>query len=132
MHHAGGAEFGELTLLGYDAYKLGFAHQPEEPLQPGDTLHVNVYWRAEAQPNADWQLIMGLQDQDGQERVKLVAEPVAGYPTSHWQEGDVWRGQFTLVVPSDAPAGWYSLRVQPLPPASAAPDAFLSEPLQIR
>jgi hypothetical protein len=131
MQRAGGARFGELTLLGYDAYRLGFAHQPDAPLRPGDVLHLNLYWQAEAQPSGDWQLAIGLVDRDGQEWTAIVAEPVGGYPTSHWQVGDRWRGQFNLPLPGDMPPGRYRLRIQPIAPGGTPSEPFLSGPLTV-
>lgn len=131
MQHAPGAEFGELTLLGYDAYRLGFAHQPEAPLRPGDLLHVNLYWRAETQPSGDWQVRLDLVDRDGQEWSGITAEPVASYATSRWQAGDVWRGQFNLGIPYNAPAGRYLLRVRLIAPDGTPSDSFLSGPLTV-
>ena len=125
MQHDSDASFGALTLLGYDTHKLGFAHQPEEPLRPGDLLHVNLYWRAHGEPSGDWQVMIGWQ----QLPATIVAEPVVGYPTSQWQKGDVWRGQFNLAVPVDAPAGQSRFWVQPLASDGSAPEGFLSEPL---
>lgn len=131
MDQAAGAGFGELTLLGYDAHKLGFAHQPEVPLQPGDALHVNLYWRAETQPSGDWQVLLALLDADELERARITAEPVRGYSTSRWEAGDVWRGQFNLSVPADAPAEQYRLSIQPLAPDGMAPGVYLSRPLRV-
>jgi hypothetical protein len=121
-----------LTLLGYDVYKLGFAHQPDAPLRPGDVLHVNLYWRSESQPGGGWQLTIGLVDSDGEEWAGLAAEPVGGYPTSEWQAGDTLRGQFNLSIPGDIPAGRYWLMVQPVAPDGTLPQPFRSRPLTIQ
>jgi mannosyltransferase len=131
MQHEAGAQFGELSLLGYDAYKLEFAHQPDLPLQPGEVVQANLYWRAETRPSGDWQLTIGLVDSEEREWVGLAAEPVGGYPSSLWQAGDVWRGQFNLALPVDAPLGRYRLRVQLLAPGGAPLEPFLSEPLTV-
>jgi hypothetical protein len=131
MQHAAGASFGALTLLGYDAHKLGYAHQPDVPLRPGDVLQANLYWQAETGSMDDWQVGIALVDSDGQEVTGLVAEPVSGYPTSLWRAGDVWRGQFTLALPGDTPAGWYQLQVQPLPLDGPTPRPYLSEPVRV-
>jgi hypothetical protein len=131
MHQAAGAEFGELTLLGYDAYKLGFGHQPDVALRPGDVVHVKLYWQAESDPSGDWKVTIALEDADGKEWGSIGAEPVGAYPTSRWQAGDVWRGQFNLALPGDAPPGRYRLRVEPIDPDGATWDPFLSEPLRV-
>ncbi len=131
MQHAERAGFGELTLLGYDAYRLGFAHLAEVPLQPGDTLHVNLYWQAEGQPSGDWQVTIDLVDSDGRKWTGLTAEPVGAYPTNRWQASDVWRGQFNLPIPGNVPPGRYWLRVQPIAPDGTPAEPFLSEPLTV-
>ena len=131
MHHAAGAEFGALTLLGYDLYRLGFAHQPDAPLRPGDVVHVNLYWQAQAAPGGDWQVIIAWVGPDGRDLVSVVAEPAGTYPTSRWQAGDVWRGQFDLALPNDAPSGRHWLCVEPLAPDGATGGLFISEPLEV-
>jgi mannosyltransferase len=132
MQHEGGAAFGELSLLGYDAFKLGFAHQPDTSLRPGDLLHVNLYWQAKSQPTGDWHVTVALVGADGGELIGLVAEPVGDYPTSDWLSGDVWRGQFNLAVPGDAPSGAYRIQVRPQAPDGTSPGTFLSKPLRVQ
>jgi mannosyltransferase len=131
MQHTANARLGELTLLGYDAHKLGFAHQPDAELRAGDVLHINLYWRAETQPRGDWHVTVALVDSDGRKWSEFTAEPVGGYPTSQWQMGDVWRGQFNLSLPGDLPPGRYRLRIQPMRPDGTFPDVFLSGPLEV-
>ena len=131
MHHAAGAEFGALTLLGYDLYKLGFAHQPDAPFRPGDVVHVNLYWQAQADPGGDWQVTIAWVGPDGRDLVSVVAEPAGAYPTSLWRAGDVWRGQFNLALPNDAPSGRHWLRVEPIAPDGTTGDLFISEPLEV-
>ncbi len=131
MQHTADFEMGELTLLGYDLHKLGFAHQPDEPLRPEDVLHVNLYWRAAEPLSSDLQVAIDLVDAEGAEWAGLTAEPVGGYPTSQWQSGDVWRGQFDLRIPGDTPVGRYRLRIQTLAPDGVSVEPFLSVPLTI-
>jgi hypothetical protein len=128
---AAGVRLGELALLGYDAHKLGFAHQPDAPLLPGDVLHAGLYWRAEAQPSGDWTLVITLVDAEEGEWGGITVEPVADYPTSLWQAGDVWRGQFHLVLPGEMPGGRYHLRLQPIAPDGAPLEPWLSEALVV-
>jgi hypothetical protein len=131
MLHTADAEFGELTLLGYDAYELGFAHQLDAPLRPGDVLHVNLYWRAETQPSGDWQVGIILEDSKGGQWANITAEPVGGFPTSEWQAGDVWRGQFNLPLSGDIPEGRYRLWFQPIMPDGVPLEPFKSEPMSV-
>ena len=131
MDHVAGVEFGELALLGYDAHKLGFGHQPDVPLRPGDIVHVSLYWQALTDPGGDWKMTVALVDTDGNEWGSIVAEPAGAYSTSLWQAGDVWRGQFTLVLPMDTPPGRYRLRVVPVSPDGAAREPFFAEPMEV-
>ncbi|MBN1138931.1 MAG: glycosyltransferase family 39 protein [Anaerolineae bacterium] len=114
MERSEGASFGEIALLGYDQHRLGFAHQPEAALRPGDMLHVNLYWQAKGQPAGHWQVVLSLVSKDGRQVVELSGELVNGYATSEWQAGDVWRGQFNLPLPADLKPGRYRVRVQPI------------------
>jgi mannosyltransferase len=127
MEHSAGVSFGEIALLGYDQHKLGFAHQPESALRPGDVLHVNLYWQANGAPSGDWQIDLTLVGKDGHEVATLRAQPVKGYATSRWQTGDVWRGQFNLPLAAGLAPGRYRLRVQPVRPDSQSADPFLTD-----
>jgi hypothetical protein len=108
------ADFGPLRLLGYDHYKLGHRSDPDTPLQPGDPLHVVLYWQAQSRPQADWRLAMELAPVSSP--ASPVAEgvfPAAGvdYPTTNWEPGEVVRAQFDLFLPGDAPPGEYRVRL---------------------
>ncbi len=131
MQHPANARLGELTLLGYDLYRLGFGPEADAGLRPGDTAHVALYWRADAQPGSDWRVALSLVDAEGQERARVLGEPVGGYATSLWRAGDVWRGQFNLGLPGDAPAGRYRLRVQLIDADGAPGGEFLSAPFEV-
>jgi hypothetical protein len=97
-------------LLGYDLHKLGFAHQPDAPLHPGDALHLTLYWQAQEIITADWALRLRLLDDGGQEKSALNA-PLAGvdYAPPRWVAGEVVRAQFNLFVPGNASPGRYRL-----------------------
>jgi 4-amino-4-deoxy-L-arabinose transferase-like glycosyltransferase len=129
MQHRAGAEMGDLALLGYDAHKLGYDHQPETPLHAGDVLHVNLYWQALRRPAGNWGLAVDLVNADGERVTGLEAQPVPGYATGEWQTGDVWRGQFNLPLPGadSLPAGKYRLRVQAIPPDGSLPAPYVTD-----
>ncbi len=116
-----------LSLLGYDLYRLGYAHQPEAPLHAGDVLHVNLYWQVQRPLAADWTLRLRLLDEGGQARAALDA-PLAGvnYPLTQWASGEVVRAQFDLFVPGDAPLGRYRLEMTPLAPDGERGPVWLS------
>jgi hypothetical protein len=124
-------EFGDVALLGYDAYQLGSNPAEAVSLRPGDVLHVNLYWQAVVQPDGVWRVVVRLVDAEGHALTSGQGELVTNYPTSQWQSGDVWRGQFDLPVPGDPSADWYRLQVQPLAPDGSSPEPFLSERLPV-
>ncbi len=115
--HPAGVDLGPLRLLGYDRYKLGHSYDPETPLQPGDPLHVVLYWQAQSRSQADWQVVLRLAP--AANPAAPVAEgtfPAAGvdYPTSRWEPDEIVRAQFDLFLPGNVPSGDYraSLRLQ--------------------
>jgi hypothetical protein len=112
-------DYGDLKLLGYDLYKLGYAHQKEEPLHPGDVLHLDLYWRAMNTPDTNWQLCLQLVEKGGQNWA-IEEEPIGGsHGTSLWQVGEVVRDQHDLLIPPGVPAGRYRLVGQVKPSADS-------------
>ena len=68
---------------------------------PGDLMTVTLFFLADAAPSADEYITLALQGTD----FALRLEPTPGFPTSHWQPGDVWRGQHLLRLPANIPDG---------------------------
>jgi hypothetical protein len=113
MQHEVGIQFDDLALAGYSLYKLGYEHQPDEPLHPGDVLHLDLYWRAFRVPQNDWQLTLQLVDETGSILATQQAQPAnVDYPVTDWQVGEVVRGQYDIFIPPDAPTGGYRLKGQ--------------------
>lgn len=109
--------YGKLALLGYDLHKLGWEHQPEAPLYPGDVLHLSLYWKALRTPEVEFRLNLKLMDR--KEDIWWAAEGTQpagqGYPTTQWRESEVVRGQFHIVLPAEAPPGRYRVWAQLVP-----------------
>jgi mannosyltransferase len=115
FHHPANVDFGPLRLLGYDRYKLGFSHDPDTLLNPGDPVHVVLYWQAHSQPQADWRLALQLAPvADPAAPVAQAVFPTAGvdYPTTGWEPGEVVRAQFDIFLPTDAAPGDYIVTVR--------------------
>jgi len=113
MMHQLDADFGEVTLLGYDVSKLGSEHQPDVPLHPGDPLHVTLYWKATARPTRDISLSLLLLGRDDRVWVHRQTGPVDGsYPVTLWEPGEVVRDQHLLFLPPDLPLGRYHVRLE--------------------
>ncbi len=110
-------DYGPLHLLGYDLSKLGYEHQPEEPLHPGDILHLTLYWQAVREIDTDFSLTLELLDGGGMAAVSRDVRPVGGaYPSANWEEGEIVRDQHNLLLPAELPSGRYDfyLRVHGL------------------
>lgn len=110
--------FEDVTLLGYDLAKLGYEHQPNAPIHPGDILHLTLFWQADRQPNEDLALALQLKDTKGTVWLERRGQPAEGqYPTQQWRAGEIVRDQHNWPLPAGLPAGRYRvyLSVQSLP-----------------
>ncbi len=89
--------FGPVTLLGYDAYRQGFAHAPQTPLQPGDMVQFVFYWQAPDPLPAGWPAELAGTLRLGDQSISApLAGAASGYPTSEWQPGEIVRGQVSI------------------------------------
>ncbi len=103
------APLGEVTLRGYDLYKLGQRSSPETPLHPGDALQLVAYWQVN-QPTSglEDQLIIQVVSATGEKALLSFSRPVAGtaYPIDQWQGGEIVRAQYDLVLSNLAPGSY--------------------------
>ena len=106
------ARFGELTLLGYDLSKLGYEHQPDAPIAPGDVVHLTLFWQANQAPTADVTLLLQLRDKKGKVWAERRAQPTDGlYPPQRWHTGEIIRDQHHWFLPPDLPAQRYQIHL---------------------
>jgi mannosyltransferase len=113
IQHRREVDYGPLRLLGYHLSKLGYEHQPEEPLHPGDILHLTLYWQALGEIDADVTLTLQLLDQSGTPVVSRDVQPVGGaYPPTTWELGEIVRDQHNLLLPAELPSGRYDFFLQ--------------------
>jgi hypothetical protein len=111
LHHDFG---GQVELLGYglSAPKVG----------SGNAIGLTLFWQALRSMERDYRLHLQVQDDEG----NIWAEgefPLAneGYPTSRWNEDEVIRGQYDLVIDAAAPTGEFSLLANLLDEANGLP-----------
>jgi 4-amino-4-deoxy-L-arabinose transferase-like glycosyltransferase len=136
IQHPTQLQYAPLALLGYDVHKLGFDWRPEEPLQPGDILHLNLYWQARRIVHTRWRLNLRLVGEGDRTWWRGDQIPLAGqpHPTTEWQTEEVVRGQYNLLIPPHAPAGRYHLEgeVQPLGGGPSLQPRWRSDWLRVR
>jgi len=90
--------FEHLTLLGYTLDRSA--------LKPGETAHLETFWRVNAVPGRLLSIMAHALGQDG--RAVAVGDGL-GVPLESWQPGDVFVQRHTLTWPKDAPRGSYWL-----------------------
>ncbi len=104
QHEVGYAFETGIALIGWDI--------AAKRLYSGDTVRLQLYWRAEVPPPEDYAVFVHLLDEGG----RLVAQqdnpPGRGSrPTSGWQADEVVVDPYDIVIPPEALTGRYTLAV---------------------
>jgi hypothetical protein len=104
----------EIELLGYD---IRAGHH-----RPGHLLYLDLYWRVKDTPSADYRLRLQLVDEAGQGIGEAVTAPTRpDYPPTRWQPGELLYGKAELLIPPQAEAGQYQVRVSLIHPGTGEP-----------
>jgi len=112
-----------------DPIALVAFNQPTARARPGDPLKLTLFWQAQRNPQSDLQARLHFLDAEGRSVASEDFPPVATYPTSRWQAGDLWRGVHRFLVPRSLASGAYTLSLH-LPPEVALPlSSLFVEPL---
>jgi len=85
-----------------------------EPLRvyAGDTLQLELIWRALQRPHGDWKVSVQLLDWHDRLKLQEDRKPVAGFrPTSGWSPGEVVHDRYGLPLPDNLQRGRYDLVV---------------------
>jgi len=93
-----------IELLGYDL--------DVHSVEPGQTIHLALYWKALREMEKNYTVFTHLLGEDGRiygQHDKIAASET--YPTSHWRTGTIVRDKFKLTVLSEAPPGKYVIEV---------------------
>lgn len=85
-----------IQLLGYGLN--------DDPMTPGEYRTLTLFWRATEDVTVDYDLRLRWQDDDGNTWAEATLEN-AFHPTSRWQEGEIVRAQYDLMLDAGAPAG---------------------------
>ncbi|NOZ27188.1 MAG: hypothetical protein GXP39_03925, partial [Chloroflexi bacterium] len=113
MQHTVGARLGDVAeLLGYDVV---------EPVAPGGTLEITLYWRAIGPSDVPLTAFVHLLDGDSRVRGQVDHVPGDGaYPTTGWLPGEVLADAYRVPVDADLPPGRYRVEVGMYDPATGA------------
>jgi hypothetical protein len=122
----------EVTLLGYDFYKLGHRSAPETPLHSGDAVQLVAYWTSH-QPEqrlADQVTIQVITNR-GEDTPLSFTYPIAGVDDAltAWAEREIIRAQYDFFL-SNLEPGTYRLRLT-LQSDDAAKPGILTQPFNL-
>ncbi|MBM4422395.1 MAG: hypothetical protein FJ030_03255 [Chloroflexi bacterium] len=78
----------------------------------GDSIAVQLTWRATAQPKEDFTLFVHLLGASGSLVAGSDGVPARGsHPTTRWQAGQINRFNAPLTIPPNTPPGLYTISV---------------------
>jgi hypothetical protein len=94
-----------ITLVGY--------RLASRSVKPGETLALTLLWRADQGPTADrWKVFTHLLDGGSMVVAQRDAEPLDNLrPTTSWQRGERLEDHHGIAIPSNLPAGSYTLEI---------------------
>ena len=93
----------KVQLLGYNI---------ESGFRPGDNIHLTLFWRRLEEMEKSYTVFTHLVDAGDNTVVQKDNPPVDGfYPTTKWEEGEIVRDQYDLVIPLETPPGQHRLEV---------------------
>ncbi len=85
---------------------------PRSRLNAGDVLELSLYWRPAGEVADSLTVFVHLVDESGVIVAQQDQIPVRGArPTTGWAPGEVIEDAYQLLIPPDAPAGRYRLRI---------------------
>ncbi|MFL2650893.1 MAG: 6-pyruvoyl-tetrahydropterin synthase-related protein [Anaerolineales bacterium] len=93
----------EIELIGYDT--------GDTLLEPGESLDIVLYWRADVIPSRNYQIYLHLRSENGELWGQSDKVNPASFPTSRWSTNKYVRDEHMIVVDKDAPAGEYQVHV---------------------
>jgi mannosyltransferase len=117
------ADFGENALIEFHGFSL-----PETAVTPGSLMSVTLYWRANANVDANYAVFVHVVDDDNQIVAQVDGLPARGFrPTPGWRAGEVIVDNYDLWLPPDILPAFYSVWI-----GLYDPDTWLRAPVQVR
>ncbi|MCL6429590.1 MAG: glycosyltransferase family 39 protein [Anaerolineae bacterium] len=103
---------GRGMAFGEDLTLRAFRLEPEQ-VQPGEWVHVDLYWEVRSRPEGDLTLELALIDSQGTAVSSRVVSPVASwYPPAAWRAEELLWAQHDLLVPPRTRPGLYRLELR--------------------
>jgi len=123
------AEFGDLTLIGYE--------QTDRRYVPGEDVAVTLYWEVLEQSERDDSIFLSFVDVNGQEIGRYSSYPGAGtLRTSEWEAGKIYPDKYVVAIdqgafgryPFDLRVEWENLEInQPI--SATSTEGTMIEPV---
>lgn len=99
------------TLARFDQIELISASAPKSA-KPGESIVLNLLWRALNPINRDLTLFVHVLDANGNYVTGADSPPARGdYPTSRWRTNELIAYNVAVSIPSNTPAGSYSVAI---------------------
>lgn len=96
--------------MGNEIWLEGYDLQYDEPLQPGDTFKLTLYWRAQKPIMATYKVFNQVYFGDSGMQAQLDGYPVCeGRDTWRWDPGELITDTYEIPVKEDATSGLYPL-----------------------
>ena len=108
------AAWGALHLIGHSLHRLGYEHQPDTPVHPGDAVELILFWRKEGRAEAQDAFRLALEGGKGDMAWEETLQVTDGrFPLDAWREGEVVRDVHHYVLPATLPLRSYRLTLRP-------------------
>lgn len=94
----------QFELLGYDL--------EQRTVKPGETLHIALYWRAQAPMSESYRVFVHLVGTENQIAGGMDVIPARGaFPTVYWKPGDTLRDIVQIPIAANATPGKYAIEI---------------------
>jgi 4-amino-4-deoxy-L-arabinose transferase-like glycosyltransferase len=95
---------GRIALMGYNLDR--------RTAQPGETIHLTLYWRALAEMDKDYTVFTHVLGEQERLWAQMDSQPQGGAaPTSSWQVGQMTEDHYDLTIKPDTPPDVYDIEV---------------------
>lgn len=98
--------------LGDSVELLGYALDASQPLHPGDTVKLKLYWRALKPMDTSFKVFTHLVNAQNEIFGQQDQEPLGGArPTTSWAPGEIFTDEYEFQVAANAAPGAYQIEI---------------------